>query len=156
MGSSKILQSLKRAMLLVVLALLPVTTSWAAQSAGMIKNVTGAASITRGTVTLPVSLGQRILAGDRIATSVGSYVGITLHDDTRMTIGPSSELVIQEFDFNASSYVGGLAVSFLKGTARVVTGLIARNTPDRARFTTPASTIGIRGTDFIVDLQVRD
>jgi hypothetical protein len=76
-----------------------------------------------------------------------------LHDDTRLTIGPGSELLIREFEFNPSSYAGGLAVSFLKGTVRVVTGLIGKHAPERVRFYTPTATIGIRGTEFVVDLE---
>jgi hypothetical protein len=75
-----------------------------------------------------------------------------LYDDTRLTLGPGSELLIREFEFNPSSYAGDLAVSFLKGTARVVTGLIGRNSPEKVRFSTPTATIGIRGTEFVVDV----
>ena len=62
-----------------------------------------------------------------------------LYDDTRLTIGPSSEMLIREFEFNPSSYAGDLAVSFLKGTMRVVTGLIGRNSPENVRFNTPTA-----------------
>jgi hypothetical protein len=76
-----------------------------------------------------------------------------LYDDTRLTIGPGSELLIREFEFNPSSYAGDLAVSFLKGTARVVTGLIGKHAPDSVHFYTPTATIGIRGTEFVVDVE---
>ena len=81
-----------------------------------------------------------------------SYVGVMLYDDTRLTIGPSSEMLIREFEFNPSSYAGDMVVSFLKGTMRVVTGLIGRNSPENVRFDTPTATIGIRGTEFVVDV----
>ena len=119
----------------------------------MVKTLAGSANVTRGSESLPVTVGQRILPGDRIAARPGSYVGITLHDDTRLTIGPNSEIVVREFDFDASSYAGRLAISFLRGTARVVTGILAKHAPERVHFHTPTMTIGIRGTDFIVDLE---
>ena len=128
-------------------------SAWAAQSAGTVKTLTGSATVTRDSSALAAAPGQRIFPGDRISAAAGSYVGITLHDDTRLTIGPGSEILIREFEFNASSYAGGLAISFIKGTARVITGIIAKHTPDRVNFNTPTATIGIRGTDFIVDLQ---
>ena len=130
--------------------------AWAAQSAGSIKTLVGSAVVVRETSTLPVAPGLRVFPGDRISAAAGSYVGITLHDDTRLAIGPGSELLIREFDFNPSSYAGGFAISFLKGTARVVTGIIARHSPDRVAFNTPTATIGIRGTDFIVDLEGKE
>ena len=125
----------------------------AAQSAGVVKTLSGQATVTRASASLPVAPGQRLFAGDRISAGPGSYVGVTLHDDTRLAIGPGSELLIREFEFNPSSYAGGLAISFLRGTARVITGIIAKHAPERVDFNTPTMTIGIRGTDFIVDLE---
>jgi len=130
-----------------------VLPGWAAESAGTIKTLIGSAQVDRAGATLPAAPRQRLFAGDRVFAAEGSYVGITLHDDTRLTIGPGSELLIREFEFNPSSYVGNLAVVFLKGTARIMTGIIASHTPDRVKFATRTMTIGIRGTDFIVDLE---
>jgi hypothetical protein len=127
-----------------------------AETAGVIKTLTGTATVHRGMVSIATSVGQHVQQGDRISTSSDSYVGITLHDDTLLTVGPRSEMLIREFDFDPSSYVGGLAISFLKGTARVVTGIIAKNAPQRVHFSTPTATIGIRGTDLIVDLDERE
>ena len=129
------------------------TNTWSAEGAGTIKTLTGSATVTRHSSVLPIAAGQRVFSGDRIVSGRDSYVGIMLHDDTRLTIGPGSELLIREFEFNPSSYAGGLAVSFVKGTARVVTGLIGKHAPERVRFQTPTVTIGIRGTEFIVDLE---
>jgi len=139
---------------IVLLAALP-ATAWSAEGAGTIKTLSGSATVTRAAsgVTLPIFAGERVYAGDRIASGPGSYVGIMLHDDTRMTIGPGSELVIREFQFSPSTYAGGYLVSFLKGTVKVVTGLLATASPERVQFTTPSGTIGIRGTEFVLDLE---
>jgi hypothetical protein len=128
------------------------SSAGAAQSAGLVKTLSGSATVVRGSSVLTVKLGQRVFPGDRIATASTSYVGITLRDDTRISLGPNSEFAIREFDFNPSSYAGGLFASFIKGTARVVTGIIGKHAPERLKFTTATATIGIRGTDFIVDL----
>ncbi|MEO8004312.1 MAG: FecR domain-containing protein [Betaproteobacteria bacterium] len=127
----------------------------AASSAGTIKVLTGSATVTRDSSILAATIGQRLFPGDRISTSSASYVGVVLRDDTRISIGPHAEFSIVEFDFDSSSYAGGLVVSFLKGTARVLTGIVGRHAPDRVRFRTATTTIGIRGTDFIVDLENR-
>ena len=130
--------------------------AWGAESAGTVKTLVGWATVARDSSILAVSIGQRLFPGDRVSTSPGSYVGITLHDDTRLTMGPASELLIREFEFNPNSYAGGLAVSFFKSTARVITGIIAKHTPQRVNFSTQTMTIGIRGTDFIVDLEEQE
>ncbi len=143
-------QSLAAIVLLATLS----ATAWSADGAGTIKTLSGSATATRAAsgVTLPVAEGQRVYAGDRIASGPGSYVGIMLHDDTRLTLGPGSELVIREFQFSPATYAGGFLVSFLKGTVKVVTGLLATESPERVQFTTPSGTIGIRGTEFVLDL----
>src|SRR5262245_35759329 len=105
--------------------------AWSAQSAGAIKTLVGQATIAREATVLVAVPGQKVFPGDRISVSTASYVGITLHDDTRITIGPGSEVLIQEFEFNTTSYMGRLTVSFLSGTARVVTGLMSKHAPDR-------------------------
>src|SRR4051812_36640849 len=64
----------------------------AAQSAGVLKTLTGTATVFRNGSQISASLGEQIYAGDRIATSSDSYVGITLHDDTLLTVGPRSDM----------------------------------------------------------------
>jgi hypothetical protein len=97
--------------------------------------------------------GTARVLGDRMSAAGASYVGVTLHGDTRLAIGPGSELAIREFEFNPSSYAGAFAISFLRGTARIITGIIAKHMPERVKFNTPTMTIGIRCTDFIVHLE---
>jgi hypothetical protein len=151
-GPAHIMRTLGQSLVAILIFWAVSAVSWAAEGAGTIKTLSGSATVIRDSSVLPIGIGQRVFAGDRIASGPDSYVGIMLHDDTRLTIGPGSELQIREFEFNPNSYAGGLAVSFLKGTARVVTGLMGKHAPDRVRFHTPTTTIGIRGTEFVVDL----
>ena len=137
----------------MILLLALAADAWSAEGAGSVKTLTGSATVIRESSVLPVSAGQLLYRGDRIVSRQDSYVGIMLYDDTRLTLGPSSELQIREFDFNSSSYAGGMAVSFLKGTVRVVTGLIGKNAPENVQFNTPTASIGIRGTEFVVDVE---
>ena len=125
------------ALLMAAALLLTLQTALGAQTAGTIKTLTGTATIARDDAVLPAFVGTRVVAGDRISTSNDSYVGITLQDDTMLTVGPRSELALRQFEFDPSSYLGELAVSFLKGTARVVTGLIGKNAPQRVRIEAP-------------------
>src|SRR5215471_19004988 len=78
----------------VLLAALP-TIAWSADGAGTIRTLFGSATVTKAAsgLALPIAAGQRVYAGDRIATGPDSYVGIMLNDDTRLTLGPGSELV---------------------------------------------------------------
>ena len=151
-GPSNIVSRCSRTMILL-LAL--AANAWSAEGAGSVKTLTGSASVIRESSVLPVSAGQLLYRGDRIVSGQDSYVGIMLYDDTRLTLGPASELQIRAFEFNPSSYAGGIAVSFLKGTVRVVTGLIGKNAPENVQFNTPTASIGIRGTEFVVDVETQ-
>jgi hypothetical protein len=139
---------------IVMLAALS-ATAWCADGAGTIKTLSGSATVlgASSALRLPIAEGQRVYAGDRIASGPGSYVGIMLNDDTRLTIGPRSELVIREFEFTPGANTGGFWVAFLKGTAKVVTGFLATYAPERVLFTTPSGKIGVRGTEFVLDLE---
>lgn len=131
--------------------------AWGEHSAGTIKFVTGSVTIIHAPpALLPAAVGQRVFPGDRLVTGADGFVGLILHDDTRLSMGPGSELLIKDFEFNLSSYVGKVALSFIKGTAMVVTGLIAKHSPDRVNIATPTATVGIRGTEFIVEVEQKD
>ena len=121
-------------------------------AAGTVKTSQGSVSIDRAGRALPAVPSTPVFAGDRVRTGADGYVGITLRDDTRLTAGPQSTLLITDFQFYANTNAGSLVASLLKGTFSVVTGLIAKHSPQKVEFTTPTMTLSIRGTEFIVDV----
>lgn len=121
--------------------------------AGVLKVSEGPVTILRGGTTLQAPVGTQVWVGDRVRTGPGGSAGITFTDDTRLSMGPDSTLLINEFSFNTTSHEGGMLASFLKGTFSVVTGLIAKQSPGAVNFKTPTSTLGIRGTEFVVDVE---
>lgn len=123
----------------------------AAEQAGIVKRTQGAVALQRGGQPLPVAPGTAVQVGDRIVTGADGAVGLTMADDTLLTAGPGSTLVISEFRFNSTTNEGGLLATLLKGTLNVVTGLIAKQTPQAVNVQTRNAVMGVRGTDFIVD-----
>ncbi len=105
-----------------------------------------------------------VQSGDTITTRRHSYVNVLFDDESRILVGPGSEMKIEEFAFKRPPQGGprqkGAAkadasearsiFSLLKGGLRAVTGLIGQS--DKAAYTmrTPVATIGIRGTDYFV------
>ena len=124
--------------------------------AGLVKKVSGTVRIERGGTAVPVQVGTFVMAGDRIVTDADSSVGLTLQDDTLLSAGPSSVISLNHFAFNSTTNDGGMSLQILKGTLRAITGLIARNSPAAVEVKTPTTTIGIRGTDFIVEVPEND
>ncbi|MFL9926128.1 FecR domain-containing protein [Herbaspirillum lusitanum] len=120
--------------------------------AGILKVVRGDVQVQRKEQKLTAQVGDRLFAGDRVVTAADAAAGITLRDDTLMSLGPKSSFVLEGFAFNESSGDGNVAVRLAKGTLRYVSGLIGKQAPDRQMVNTPTATIGIRGTDFIVEV----
>lgn len=124
----------------------------AAPQAGFIKSVRGnvqlfgAAGPARN-----ASAGDALAPTDRIVTGPESSASVVLRDDTTLVVGPSSRLDMKEFRFDATTHEGGLLISLLRGSLRMITGMIGKTNPDAVRIETQTATIGIRGTDFIVE-----
>jgi hypothetical protein len=119
--------------------------------AGFVKSVRGNVQLlsTAGTPRA-ANAGDALAAVDRILTGPDSSASVVLRDDTTLVVGPSSRLDLKEFHFNATTHEGGVLVSLLRGSMRMITGLIGKTNPDAIRVETQTATIGIRGTDFIV------
>ena len=122
----------------------------AEEHAGVLKSVQGTVRLTSpsGATRLARS-GDAVALVDRIDTDADSGASLVLRDGTMMVIGPSSRLELKEFQFDSTTHNGGLIVSLLRGSLRMVTGLLGKR-PDGIRVDTQTATIGIRGTDFIV------
>ncbi|MET3918178.1 hypothetical protein ABID97_004960 [Variovorax sp. OAS795] len=119
--------------------------------AGFLKSVRGSVQLLSAAGTSRnASAGDALAAVDRIVTGPDSSASVVLRDDTTLMIGPSSRLDLKEFHFNSTTQEGGLLVSLLRGSMRMITGLIGKTNPDAIRVETQTATIGIRGTDFIV------
>ncbi|RXZ33793.1 hypothetical protein D9O50_11920 [Oxalobacteraceae bacterium CAVE-383] len=124
----------------------------AADKAGTVKIVQGSVSVQRQQTILPVAVGDPLYAEDRIVTAGDGSIGMTLRDDTLLSLGPKSSFVLEQYQFDPSDNSGKIIASITKGTLRFVTGLVGKLTPESQQLRTPTATIGIRGTDFIVDV----
>jgi len=93
--------------------------------------------------------GASLYPGDRIATAAASHLVMAFRDDARLTLGPASELRIDDYRYDEEApQEGRMLLSVMRGTLRALTGLIARADPRHVTVTTPTATLGIRGTGF--------
>ena len=122
---------------------------WASGS-GTAKVVHGDVRVERGGTSMPLRVGDEVLEKDTITVAPGGAVGITLRDNTRISAGPGSKLVLNGLQFDPQTHEGNVDTSILSGTMRYITGLVGRWRPQAVRVSTTTTTIGIRGTDFIV------
>ena len=119
-------------------------------SVGTVKTVNGSASIVRGQSSLPAVVNERIFQGDTLRTGPDGSLGVILKDDTSLSLGPNSVVVVEQFLFAPAEGKLSLVTRMLKGTAVYISGIIAKLSPQSVRFETPNATIGIRGTRFLV------
>jgi hypothetical protein len=100
--------------------------------------------------------GLELREGDRLTTADGASAILKLHDGTRMTVRPNSEIVLQQYQFKENATDNSMLLQMVRGGFRAVTGLISKSSPNAAKVQTSTATIGIRGTDFDARLCARD
>ena len=118
-----------------------------------------ASAVRPGVVTATndriVYIGNSVTFGERFKTDSTGVIHILFMDQSSMTLGPNSELVIDEFAFDPESRRGSIAVNLVKGALRVVGGFISKfNSPQgfsAARVQTATATIGIRGGISLIE-----
>jgi hypothetical protein len=124
--------------------------------AGFVKSVRGNVQLLGAAGTArPAAAGDALAVVDRIVTGPDSSAAVVLRDDTTLVVGPSSRLDLKEYHFDATTQDGGMLVSLLRGSLRMITGLIGKAHPEAIRVETQTATIGIRGTDFIVETDAK-
>lgn len=118
---------------------------------GTVKAISGTPQIARPDMPITfLQLGDAVNTGDVISTPSNSAVGLLMKDGTRMSLGANSQATLKEFAFDSTTQNGHLWMDLVKGTLRMITGAIAKTSPEQVKVTTPTSVVGVRGTDFIV------
>jgi hypothetical protein len=96
-----------------------------------------------GGATRTLNIGTNIVSKERIRTTGSGSLQVMFFDKTTLTIGPNSDLVIDDFVYKPDAKAGRFAANLATGTLRFVGGQISHTTG--AIITTPTATIGIRG-----------
>ena len=121
-----------------------------AQEIGQIKTARGEVTIVRQDRALPGSVGARLQASDTVRTGADGSVGITMADDSLLSAGPNSVLSLDSFAFDPTTNRGRLGATLAKGTLAVISGRIARQSPEAMTVRTQSAILGVRGTEFVV------
>jgi hypothetical protein len=121
--------------------------------AGHVKSVTGAAFVVRGQGTTSVKPGDAIFASDTLRTAADGAVGITLRDDTRLSLGPNSEVRVDRYVYAPGEGGLGMVLKFMRGVAVYVSGRMAKLAPDAIRLEAPSGIVGVRGTTVAIKVE---
>jgi hypothetical protein len=123
-----------------------------AADAGVVKTVQGNVSIERGGTVLTAELGLPVQVTDVIVTGPDGAVGITFEDNALLSLGPDSRLSIGQFRFDSTTHDGAFETTLTRGRLAVVSGKIAKHKQDAMKVRTPSSILGVRGTEFLVEV----
>ncbi|OGR39485.1 MAG: hypothetical protein A2051_02745 [Desulfovibrionales bacterium GWA2_65_9] len=135
----------------------PAASALAAEAdniAGSVKSITGQAQVARvGAAPAPLKPGERIFEKDVLTTDAAGSLGLIMRDNSTVSMGPGSRLVVERFLFAPEKGALASILRVGKGSAACITGEIAKLSPDAVQVLTPTATIGIRGTHFLVNVE---
>ncbi len=129
------------------------TLTFASQSIGIVKSVTGNAYLQKSEKKVPLYPNMQISMGDQISTADKSSIGLIFDDDTVLSLGPNSTIFIEDFLFDPAGSKLSFVAKMLKGTFFFITGQIAKLAPKNVNLETPDTTLGVRGTKFLVKVE---
>jgi len=139
---------IRRLLLACACGITPIA-SWANDIA-QFKVTKGAVHVERSGQRLPARVGTHLQAIDTVVTGADGAAGITFVDNSLLSVGPNSVLAIERYAFNSTTHEGTFESSLRKGTLSVVSGKIAKQSPDAMKVKTPSSILAVRGTEFLV------
>jgi hypothetical protein len=137
----------------ILFALLFASTATAqSPQIAQVETVSGQVYVQRGGARVTVKVGDPLFEKDTIDTGTDGAIGITFVDNSVMSTGPNSEVALEDYKFDSNNFSGSMLTDLRKGTLSMVSGDIARSSPEAMRVKTPAAILGVRGTHFLVQV----
>lgn len=137
---------------IITVAAMLCTAAAQASDVGQIKSVRGTVHVERGGKQLAASPGMNVQQSDTLVTGADGAVGVTFLDNSLVSLGPGSRLGIDHYSFDSTTHAGRFDASLNKGTLAVISGKMVKQSPDAMRVRTPTSVMGVRGTEFAVQV----
>jgi len=106
-----------------------------------------------------LGVGDAVYSGERITTDKGTTVNLQFADESRFSLGPNTEFVIEKFKYKQGTEDDAFHSRVIKGVFRFVSGLIAHTKGRDMTVHARVATIGIRGTHVegeVTDRQEKD
>lgn len=147
---------MRKTLALILLPLLSASTVRAAEEPyiASAKIVEGACLVLRGAQSIPAKEGMHLQTGDSLKTGSDGRLSFIMHDGTRVSLGPDTELTVDQFAYDPSHKNFSLVLNLARGILAYVSGKIASFSPDAVKLRTPVAMVGVRGTKFVIGLGV--
>jgi hypothetical protein len=123
-----------------------------ASDAGLIKVSKGAVQIQRSGAKVPATVGTAIRTSDVIVTGADGSAGITFTDNSLVSVGPNSVFAIDKYRFDTTTHAGEFEGNLKQGRLAAVSGKMVKQSPESMKIRTPSAVMGVRGTEFVVQV----
>lgn len=121
---------------------------------GQVVALKGDVKVERESKIQELLLKDKVLENDQITTLNDSRTQLLLNDETVITVGENSIFKMDEYLLNEEKD-STLKMNFLNGTFKVITGKIGKLNPDSFKIQTKTASIGIRGTEILLQLEAQ-
>lgn len=121
---------------------------------GFLQEVNGDVSIATGAATPRKAVkNMHVEDNTTITTGAQSYAVLKFEDGTSVLIKENSSFQVQHYRYDAKNPERGNALfNLARGGLRLLTGLLSSKNRDALKVASPIATIGIRGTEFMMEL----
>jgi hypothetical protein len=123
-----------------------------AQDIGLIKVASGSVQIERSGAKSQARIGDVVRARDVLHTGADGSAGITFTDNTLMSFGPNTVFAIDKYSFDSTTHGGEFDGTLRQGRLAAVSGKMVKQSPESMKVRTPSSVMGVRGTEFVVQV----
>ena len=128
----------------------PATGTASPKHVGELKILKGQAFKLVGEREAPVKIGTKFYQNDVLTTGEKSFVQVVIFDETKLNLGPNSSVKFEHFKFKSPEEREAV-YHFLKGQLRALIKKTAK--PGDIKFRTSVATMGVRGTELLVNHQ---
>ena len=136
----------------VAIAILSLAAPAFAADVGQVKVSKGTVQIQRGAEKLPATVGAAIQPNDVIVTGADGSAGVTFTDNSLVSVGPNSVFAIDKYSFDTTTHQGEFQGNLRQGRLAAVSGKMVKQSPESMKIRTPSAIMGVRGTEFVVEV----
>jgi hypothetical protein len=123
-----------------------------AADVGLVKVSKGSVQIERNGAKIAAPVGASVMASDVIMTGADGSAGITFTDNSLVSVGPNSVFAIDKYRFDTTTHAGEFEGSLRKGRLAAISGKMVKQSPESMKIRTPSAIMGVRGTEFVVQV----
>jgi hypothetical protein len=140
-----------RAVAVLIIVVAPFTALGADEDrseVGVVNKVENEASIAVASAARPAIVGMAVHMKDELRTGANGRMLVTFLDDTQLTLGANTSVVIDRFVYDPGNGIGQTLLRSSKGTFRYFTGRAKDLKENSIIVSTAFANIAVRGTEF--------